>query len=202
MSQKNKPGRPSILTDEAVLDAARDAVLDVGARHATLAEVARRLGVSRPTVYRRWPDADSLLAALHTREWTGLVEQQAARAGSHPSRRTLVTIFVGAVAGVREHPLFRKFRDVDPELLLPYVFQRRGRSTDAILATVEQLLRAGQAEGEIRGGDPALLARAVLLTGQSFVISAATMADGCSLDALDEQLAIMLDRYLAHRDPS
>ncbi|MQA13753.1 MAG: TetR family transcriptional regulator [Pseudonocardiaceae bacterium] len=202
MSQKNKPGRPPVLTDDAVLDAARDAVLAVGARHTTLAEVARRLGVSRPTVYRRWPDADSLLASLHTREWTGLVEAEVARACEHPSRRTLVGIVVGAVAGIRDHPLFRKFRDVDPELLLPYVFHRRGRSTDAILTTVEQLLRNGQAEGQVRDGDPALLARAVMLTGQSFVISAATMTDGCSLEALDEQLAIMLDRYLAPGDPS
>lgn len=197
MSQKNNPGRPRVLTDEAVLDATRDTVMAVGARHTTLAEVARRLGVSRPTVYRRWPDADSLLAALHTREWTGLVERQAARAGPQPSRCTLVDIFVGVVAGVRDHPLFRKFHDVDPELLLPYVFHRRGRSTDAILDTIEQLLRAGQADGQVRDGDPALLARAVLLTGQSFVISGATMADRCSLQELDEQLRILLDRYLA-----
>lgn len=197
MSQKNKRGRPRVLSDDAVLDAAHDTVLAVGARHTTLAEVARRVGVSRPTVYRRWPDADSLLAALHTREWTGLVERQAARAREHPSRRALVTVFVGAVTGVRDHPLFRKFHDVDPELLLPYVFHRRGRSTDAILDTVEQLLRAGQAQGEVRDGDPALLARAVLLTAQSFVISAATMADSFPLQALDEQLALLLDRYLA-----
>ncbi|MPZ64853.1 MAG: TetR family transcriptional regulator [Pseudonocardiaceae bacterium] len=202
MSQKNKLGRPPILTDEAVLDAARDSVLAVGARHTTLAEVARRLGVSRPTVYRRWPDADSLLAALHTREWTGLVERHAARAREHPSRRTLVGVVVAAVTGVRAHPVFRKFRDVDPELLLPYVFHRRGRSTDAILDTIEQLLRIGQADGQVRDGDPALLARAVMLTGQSFVISGATMADGYSLTALDEQLVILLDRYLAPGDPS
>lgn len=197
MSQKNKVGRPPTLTDEAVLDAALDTVLAVGARHTTLAEVARRLGVSRPTVYRRWPDADSLLAALQTREWTRLVERETARAREHPSRHALVTVAVAAVAGVRDHPLFRKFRDVDPELLLPYVFHRRGHSTDAILDTVEQLLRAGQAQGQVRDGDPALLARAVLLTAQSFVISAATMTDGYSLQALDEQLAVLLDRYLA-----
>lgn len=202
MSQINKIGRPPTLTDETVLDAARDSVLAVGARHTTLAEVARRLGVSRPTVYRRWPDADSLLAALHTREWTGLVEAQAARAREQPSRCTVVDVVVTAVAGVRQHPLFRKFRDVDPELLLPYVFYRRGRSTDAILDTIEQLLRAGQAQGQVRDGDAGLLARAVMLTGQSFVISGVTMTDGYSLAALDEQLAILLDRYLAPRDPS
>ncbi len=45
---------PSV--DDQILDAARSCVLDFGLRRTTLAEVARRAGVSRPTVYRRWPD--------------------------------------------------------------------------------------------------------------------------------------------------
>lgn len=197
-----------MLTEDAVLDATRDAVLAVGARRTTLADVARRLGVSRPTIYRRWPDIDSLVADMHTREWVALVTDLAADAGGHPTRKTLVTIFVRMVTAIRDHPLWRKFRDVDPEVLLPYLFHRRGKSTDAMLATIEQLLRAAQAEGEVRDGDPALLARAVLLTGQSFVVSGPLMAEadpsgqadglrGYELAALDQELNHLLDAYLA-----
>ena len=49
-------------TDVAILDATRACVVDFGVRRTTLTEVARRAGVSRPTVYRRWPDTGSLIA--------------------------------------------------------------------------------------------------------------------------------------------
>ena len=40
--------------------------LDFGVDRVTLAEIARRAGVSRPTVYRRWPDTQSIMSALLT----------------------------------------------------------------------------------------------------------------------------------------
>jgi len=197
MSQKFKLGRPPAVSDDAVLEAARDSVLAVGVRRTSLAEVARRLGVSRPTIYRRWPDIVSLTAAVHTREWLSLVAAHLADVGPHPSRKELVSVFVEIAAAIRKHPLFVKFRDVDPELLVPYIVRRRGSSTDAMLATIESLLATAQADGQVRDGDPAVLARAVLLTGQSFVLSSATMTDRCSVEQLDAELRTLLDRYLA-----
>ena len=55
------------------LDAARACILDVGWKRTTLTDVARRSGVSRMTIYRTWPDMQTLLADLMTREWTGVV---------------------------------------------------------------------------------------------------------------------------------
>src|SRR3954471_2835876 len=60
-------------TDEVLLDAARAALLAVGWKRSTLTDVARRAGVSRMTLYRRWPDMESLLGDLMTREWSALV---------------------------------------------------------------------------------------------------------------------------------
>ena len=53
---------------DPVLDAAREVVLAVGVRRTTLTEVARRAGLSRMTIYRRWPDVRALVADLMTRE--------------------------------------------------------------------------------------------------------------------------------------
>ena len=58
--------------DDALLDAARASIVAVGWRRSTLTDVARRAGVSRMTIYRRWPDMQSLVADLMTREWSGL----------------------------------------------------------------------------------------------------------------------------------
>jgi AcrR family transcriptional regulator len=53
--------------DEHILAAAAQMVADVGAHGLTVAEVARVAGVSRPTVYRRWPTTAALLFELQTR---------------------------------------------------------------------------------------------------------------------------------------
>src|SRR5689334_10475470 len=83
---------------DLALDAARQSILDVGWSRTTLTDVARRAGVSRMTLYRKWPDMGSLLADLMTREWEGLVQVDT-RAGS--SLDQLVRSAVATVDAVR-----------------------------------------------------------------------------------------------------
>ena len=59
--------------DDRLLDAARECVLAVGVRRTTVTDVARRAGVSRMTLYRRYPDLEAVLAALMTREFGRLI---------------------------------------------------------------------------------------------------------------------------------
>lgn len=59
----------SIRNKDSVLDAAREVILTVGWKRATLTDVARRAEMSRMTVYRTYPDMQSILADLMTREW-------------------------------------------------------------------------------------------------------------------------------------
>jgi AcrR family transcriptional regulator len=197
MSRRNttEPGGPRH-DDDALLDAARDCVLAVGLRRTTLTDVARRARVSRMTMYRRWPDMSSLVADLMTREWSTLVGVAAERAVGDSRRERIVDGVVRAVRALREHPVFRRIVDVDPETLLPYLVDRRGTSQDRILAQLTDDIRRGQADGCVRAADPALLARAVLLTTHGFVISAGTMADEVSVADLDAELRLLLDRHL------
>ncbi len=58
---------------DLALDAARASILAVGWSRTTLTDIARRAGVSRMTLYRRWPEMNALLGDLMTREWGGLV---------------------------------------------------------------------------------------------------------------------------------
>ena len=189
--------RNSRRDDDILLDAARECVLRVGLRRTTLTDVASQAGVSRMTMYRRWPDMKSLVGDLMTREWGGLVGAAAERAEGGSPRDRIVDGVVRAVVALREHPVFRRIVDVDPETLLPYLVDRRGTSQDLILARLTEDLRLGQAEGSVRAADPALLARGVLLTTHGFVISAGTMTDAVAGVALDGELRLLLDRYLA-----
>ena len=175
-------------TDHALLDAARAAILAVGWKRTTLTDVARRAGVSRMTLYRRWPDMQTLLADLMTREFSGAV-QDADGLGEG---------IAATVKALRTNPLFRRIVEVDPELLVPYLLDRRGRTQDVLLGLLEAAISAAQEAGEVRDGDPQLLARSLLLAAHGFAISAQTMTDdGVSEDALDEELVRIVESYLA-----
>jgi AcrR family transcriptional regulator len=186
---------------DAVLDAARDSVLAVGVRRTTLTDVARRAGVSRMTLYRRWPDVRTLVGDLMTREWIALAMSVAPQGDGRPAREAMVTSLVAGARAFREHPLLRKIIDVDPELLLPYLLDRCGASQEAFLEFFEATLRAGHEDGTIRLGHPARQARTVLLVVQAFALSARTMTSESdpelSTAAFDEELRHLLERTLS-----
>lgn len=183
---------------DAYLDAARDCILDVGWRRTTLTEVARRAGVSRMTIYRTWADMPQLLGDLMTREWAGVVADSLAEEDPDaPTIERLVGDIVGTVRRLRENELFVRIVDLDPELILPYLFSRRGRSQDLILELTVNALREAQAEGAARAGNPVAMARAMLLAAHGFVLSAHTMVDDdVTADELDAELTLALTRSL------
>jgi AcrR family transcriptional regulator len=189
--------------EEAVLDAAEASLLAVGVRRTTLTEVARRAGVSRMSLYRRWPDLRSLVGDVMTREWTrvvtaaaGTVAAGGAAAAAGIPAGSLADRIVATALEFRANPLFRKIVETDPELLVPYVLDRRGATQQLIVELLQGQLADGQANGTVRAGDPAAQARMVLLTVQSFVLSAGALGAGVPLDLLTAELRRMLAGYL------
>ena len=180
------------------LDAARACILDVGWRRTTLTEVARRAGVSRMTIYRTWSDMPQLLGDLMTREWTGVVEAAVAdQDGGASSVDRLVATIVGTVRVLRDNELFVRIIELDPELILPYLLARRGRSQDLILELTVEAIRAGQQLGEIRAGNPVAIARSLLLAAHGNVLSTHTMVDDQVSEAeLDDEFALLLRQAL------
>ncbi|MEO5664480.1 MAG: TetR/AcrR family transcriptional regulator, partial [Nocardioides sp.] len=185
----NDPAK--VLATDSYLDAARDCILDIGWRRTTLTEVARRAGVSRMTIYRSWSDMSTLLGDLMTREWAGIVT-------SGDADDDVVERVVGAVRALRANELFQRIVELDPELVLPYLLNRRGRSQDLILELIEGSIRHGQADGSIRDGNPVVMARSLVLAAHGFVLSGHTMVDD---DVTEEDLAtearLLITRVLA-----
>jgi AcrR family transcriptional regulator len=179
---------------DLALDAARESILAVGWSRTTLTDVARRAGVSRMTIYRKWSDMGTLLADLMTREWGELVRADTTGANI---RERLVRSTVATVQAVRANPLFARIIELDPERVLPYLLERPGRSQGLVLAALVEQVRAGQSSGDIREGDPHLLARSIVLACHGFTLSAQTMTrPGVTVASLDAELAALVDGYL------
>ncbi len=158
------------------------------------------------TLYRRWPEMNALLADLMTREWAGLVDVSTASTTSTPRidnhrtdnhRDRLVSGIVGTVRALRANALFTRIIELDPQMVLPYLLERPGRSQELVLTLLVSEITAGQEAGEVRAGDPRLLARSVVLGAHGFTLSTQTMSDHeLTDDRFDHELALLLDRYL------
>lgn len=183
---------------DMILDAARDAVMAVGVRRMTATDVARRAGVSRMTLYRRYPDVPTLLQALMTREFQAVLDGATEAVAELPTgRERAVEAAMRTAADLAAHPLFERIVDVEPELLLPYVTTRVGEFQRRALAAFEALLSGGIEDGTIRAGDPRLIARVVELALRGVVF--ATRAVAAERDVLFAELRLMLEGYLQPR---
>ncbi|MFN2581975.1 MAG: TetR/AcrR family transcriptional regulator, partial [Candidatus Dormibacteria bacterium] len=102
-------------TDDALLDAARDCVASVGVRRTSVADVARRAGASRMTVYRVFPDARTLWSTLLTREFGELIADADATAAHLPTaRERLVAATTHAVRRIAADDVVRRVIELDP----------------------------------------------------------------------------------------
>ena len=129
------------------------------------------------TLYRRWPDTQTLLADLMTREWGHVVRRPRPTAPRATALDRIAAAIVATVQALRANALLRRIVDVDPEVLLPYLLDRRGRSQEMVADAPRRLIAQGQREKSIRRGDPVVLARSLLLACHGFVLSAHTMSE-------------------------
>ena len=183
-------------TTEAILDATRASVLDFGIRRTTLTDVARRAGVSRMTVYRRYPDVDAVLRDLMTREFSAGMEEIATDLTGADGRERVKNHTLAAVEAFRSSPLMAKIIDAEPEILLPYVLGRMGETQRAAIVLLCTEIRDGQIDGSIRAGDVRVIAQALLLIAQSFTLSGG-IAEDVPEDKLRVELARIVDAMLS-----
>src|ERR1700760_2311120 len=151
---------------ERILEAAASCVVDFGVDRVTLAEIARRAGVSRPTVYRRWPDTPSIVAALLTQRITAVM-QDAPLLGE--DRESLVRQIVSVANLLRRDELIMSV--MHSHLAAIYITERLGESQRMLINALADRLRLAQRHGSVRAGDPLQLATMVLLITQSTIQS-------------------------------
>lgn len=183
----------TLSVEERVLGAAADCVLAFGVERVTLAEIARRAAVSRPTVYRRFPDTRSILGALLTMRITHALDEVPSRG---IGRELLVERIVGIAQLLRRDDVIMSVLRQAPDLTMIYLAERLGTSQQILLDTVAGEIEAAQVEGTVRDGDARQLAAMCLLITQSTILSAQLVEPILDARALVAELAHALNGYL------
>jgi TetR/AcrR family transcriptional regulator len=102
--------------DRTILDTARTVFETYGVRRANIEDVAARAGVSRSTVYRRFPTKDDLFEKVVRREaelFFNTLDQ--ATLGCTP-QQAVVEAFALGVRLVQDSPLYSRIAESEPEL--------------------------------------------------------------------------------------
>ena len=184
-------------TEERLLAAVRDEVIAYGVRRATATSIAQRAGVSRMTVYRRGGGVKQLVLDALSREFETFLAQVSSDVRAPHARGRLVAGVVSAIRAASHAPLVGALRRHDPELLLPYLVDRHGRTQQAVLAYTAAMVEAGVADGSVRPVDVRTASYVLLHALQDFVISAEILAATKDLVDLDAEVAHLVDAYLA-----
>jgi AcrR family transcriptional regulator len=184
---------PSPTIGDRILEAAAHCVMAYGVDRVTLAEIARRARVSRPTVYRRWPDIRSVLAALLTTRIVGALDAVPSRG---VAREALVERIVALADHLRNDEVVMSVLNKAPELTMVYLTERLGTSQQILIDTLAADIKLAQEEGSVRPGEPRQLAAMCLLIARSTIQSGQIVAPILDTHALDAELTHCLNGYL------
>ena len=104
-------------TTDRILDAAYEELLHFGLKGVSIEDVAKRTGVARITIYRRFANKDDLLLAVALREGQRLFDKvDAALDANAPTEKQLVEGFAVMLQAIRSHPIIKRIVDVEPDV--------------------------------------------------------------------------------------
>lgn len=193
--------RASERPDE-LLDAALALFAEKGYAHSSVAEIARRAGVSKGAVYLYFPSKQAILEALVRRAVSPVAERAVAAAELGVSDlRTSLRAALGSVARALSDPrvfavpkLVMREAVVAPEIASMY----RRAVFDSGLPAITHVIEQGVASGELRPVDPELTVRSLIGPIVAHVLLAEVFGvvpeRGLALDALiDNHLDILIN---------
>lgn len=131
-------------TSERILDAAVEAALLHGLTRLSVADVAKRAGISRPTLYNRYPSKDTLVAEAIMREAALVVEAVEVAVGdvdrAAGPKAALRAGVATALTVLRQHPLLDRVVRTEPETLVPTLITDDGLILTVIRPPIEALI--------------------------------------------------------------
>jgi AcrR family transcriptional regulator len=165
-------------TDEIagrVLDGALAQFCDTGLTRTTMDDVARRAGLSRVTIYRRFDNKNALVEAVLVRECRRCLAELERRVDGLPGiAERLVEGFAFAMRHVREHPLIGGLLRLEPQVILPFMTVRAELPTAVVRAFLALHLRRARDAGELTAPDVDAVAELMSRIAASFLLNPAS----------------------------
>lgn len=179
-------------TTERVLEAAHEQFRRIGIRRSTMEDVAKRAGVSRITVYRRFSTKDSLVQQVIRREFRRYFDRFLLDIRGAETVAERVEIgFAGSLRAIRNNPLIGGLMDTEPEIVVPSMISDGGRTMTTVSRFVAGRLGREQRAGTIAVDvDVEVVAEMMVRISTSFLVTPSSHID------LDDDLQV---RALARR---
>jgi AcrR family transcriptional regulator len=153
-------------TTERILAATYDEVLHFGVKGVSVERIARRVGIARITIYRRFASKEALLAALAAREAErvfakvdGIVDAVAT------IEEQLVEGFAAVIDEFREHPIIKRTLASERDVVMRFLELQAGTMLGVAREYVAMRIRAQRPKLDARA-----VAEVILRLGLTFVL--------------------------------
>ena len=162
-------------TDELadrISSAALDQFAEYGIRRSTIDDIARRAGVSKMTVFRRFQNKQGLIEVVIAREVRlGMAELDRAWQWQDTLEGALVQAFEFVAGFVRGHPLFDRLLRSEPEVLLPLMTVDGAPVLGLYRSLIAARLRAEVSVGRAASPDIDRAAEVIARLAQSLLLT-------------------------------
>lgn len=199
--------------DDAMLAAVRAEVIAYGFRRATMTSVARRAGMSRATLYRRGATLDDLVREALVADFAAAASdalpqvpanEPAGEPANEPAdgeagavtRDVIVRAAITTLEALSTE-FTQALIEHDPELLLPYLVERVGRSQRSILDALSAAIALAQLDGSVRDAPADVLAMGAMQALMPYLVSRRPLEQIAPRQVWLAEAAHLLDGYLA-----
>lgn len=199
--------------DDAILAEVRAEVIAYGFRRATMTSVARRAGMSRATLYRRGATLDDLVREALVADFAAAASdalpqvpanEPAGEPANEPAdgeagavtRDVIVRAAITTLEALSTE-FTQALIEHDPELLLPYLVERVGRSQRRILDALSAAIALAQLDGSVRDAPADVLAMGAMQALMPYLVSRRPLEQIAPRQVWLAEAAHLLDGYLA-----
>jgi AcrR family transcriptional regulator len=153
-------------TTDRILDSAYDEVLHFGVKGASVERIAKRVGVARITIYRRFASKEALLVAVAAREAERLFAKVDGIIDAQPRLEDqIVEGFATLFYEFREHPIIARTLVSERDVVMRFLELQAGTMLGVVREYVAMRIRAQRPKLDARA-----VAEVILRVGLTFVL--------------------------------
>ena len=179
--------------EERLLEHASALIAARGTAGLTIAELAREAGVSRPTIYRRWPSVEEVVGVALLRQTVSILRRFSPAIDTRDELVHDVLRFSDEFAA---DPVFARLLAREPEAFMQYSIERVGSSQRVMLRWLADAIVRGQHGGSVRNGDAGDMSVMLLLIVQSAVLSHRAVSSLIGAASWRSELTSAVDGFL------